>query len=171
MDARGRWMLFNVYAADEDQDPTLYLDPGLYLFDLDTGDLERVPGSEGLRQAALSPDGEWIATTGLDNKTVQLLSRDGSIHRVIATPHWWVQPVFDFSPDSQQVAYIIGMETMGGICNDWELWLVDRDGGEPRKVEAADELNPIYMDWSHRTNRIALTTNKCEEGVWVYDGL
>lgn len=44
-----------------------------------------------------------------------------------------------------------------------------RGGGEPRKVEAADALNPIYVDWSHRTNRLVLTTNRCDEGIWVYD--
>ena len=80
-----------------------------------TGKAEKVtPGDEKhvVAASALSPDGKLLAVTGnvesVQNRAGVLNLATGKIHWLAPSP--WEQAVEDFSPDGQQVAYLVNAD-------------------------------------------------------------
>jgi len=178
VDASGALLLFNTLGPRADVENTSTLAAGVYLYDLAADQLRRLDDSTNW-PAALSPDGAWVALTRPDEVffadgediRVELLAVDGSERRTIAgVPEggWETVASFAFSPDSRTLAYVIRRRPPEGLCNDFELWLVDLNGGPPRKVEELDSLNAREVAWSRTGNRLAISTASCQGAVQLY---
>jgi Tol biopolymer transport system component/predicted Ser/Thr protein kinase len=84
-----------------------------------------------LRRPAPDAPAELV-TARLDGSDVKVLLRADSVYPFIRSPAW--------SPDARLVAIVRGT---GGAAG--EIWLIDADGGEPRR--ATDDTAPTFCEY------------------------
>ena len=125
-----------------------------------------------VRDAQISPDGQWVAyiVSQLDsvkdrsNSDIHMTAWDGS--RTIqlthtpegeSTPRW--------SPDGRYLSFVA---TRGESRNGAQLWLLDRSGGEARKV--TDHKGGIgSYAWSPDASRIVFTSQDPDSAAGAPD--
>jgi len=171
LDRSGRLLLFTNFAARQAAlAAEATLAPGLYLLDLQSGAL-RLIDDHARDLATLAPDGASVALTNPDASELQLLSVDGRERRVLAQAPpggWSFRSPFAFSPDGQELAYVLERSLPESLCGDYQLWLVDLRGGAPRHVQMADELAPLGAAWSPDGSLLAISTYGCQGSVMRY---
>jgi Tol biopolymer transport system component len=146
---------------------------GLWLLDTDGGNERRLLGAEEGQQdfaGSWSPDGRTIAFTrcrdtppdtfGFIENTcaVYTVSSDGSGLRELAERS--SQPAF--SPDGRLIAFVSDRDEHGrhatGSDEEMfsnELYVMDADGGNERRLTESESLNEIDPAWSPDGSRIA----------------
>jgi TolB protein len=104
---------------------------------------------------AWSPTGEWIAyfSGGPEGSGLYLVRPDGSgAHRILAGdaeyPAW--------SPDGRRLAFMSLGFPPGQSSNDYDIYSVDVDGGDMRRLTNLPGEDG-WPDWSHDGTRIAYT--------------
>ena len=168
LDSAGRWLLFTNFAARRDAlAAEATLAPGLYLLDLQSNDLRKIDDYAS-DLATLAPDGASVALPNADATELQLLSVESGERRVLArapSGGWSFRAPFAFSPDGETLTYVIVRSAAESLCSDYQLWFVDLRGGEPRHLQAADELAPLGASWSPDGRRLAISTFQCQGSV------
>jgi dipeptidyl aminopeptidase/acylaminoacyl peptidase len=108
------------------------------------------------RSPAWSPDGSRIAFQYRtnDHSEIYVVNRDGSGRTALTqssalnaagsvssvSPAW--------SPDSSQVAYL------SNAGDEWDIWVVDADGGDPHALFKAGTLKDIVFDYENVDERM-----------------
>ena len=146
-----------------------------------------VPGSF----PAWSPDGAWIAFRGVTGVDLALIRPDGS-HLTELSALDAECPVW--SPDASQILYCRNVDTAGNVSDNWEVWVIDRDGSHQRQLTdnpardypiawSADGSKIVFYsqrdgqgasfvmdaDGSHVT-RVTAATDLSSVGAWLPDG-
>jgi len=76
--------------------------PGLYLFDRQSGHSEKIPGSDGLYGAYWSPDGRYLAAVDASDDRLFLVDLKAGKRAQIAGPAAWPT----WSPDSKYIYFV-----------------------------------------------------------------
>lgn len=103
-------------------------DPGFYAFDFRSGQVQRIPGTEGLYEPLWSPDGRHLAAVDtVDNDSLLLLDLKSGKRTKIAGLAWWPA----WSADSQYIYY-----TKFGVNWIFRVHVPDarEEGGQEEKV-------------------------------------
>lgn len=102
---------------------------------------------------AWSPDGRWIAFTsnaGLGWR-VSVMDSEGREERVIASERGDCRPAW--SPDGRAIAFVSVRSDGKG-----DVWLVDPDGRNPRRVTTDAALYDYHPAWSPDGRRLAIAS-------------
>jgi Tol biopolymer transport system component len=110
---------------------------------------------------AWSPDGGWIAFRGVAGVDLALIKPDGSDLtalgvRNVECPVW--------SPDGQRILYCRNEDLAGGVSDDWDVWVMNRDGSQPHQL-TDDPARDYPIAWSSDGSRIAFYSQREGEGA------
>jgi hypothetical protein len=121
-----------------------------------------------------SPDGEWIAFTGIGadgNADIHIVRRDGSgLRRLTSDPG--VDERAAWSPDGGSIAFA---STRGGHS---DVWVMDADGANPRRLTSASVMMPLPGSgmsaggaaWSPDGARLVYVVGtNAETDLWIMD--
>lgn len=122
----------------------------LWVVDLDSGERRRLTAQTEHFEyhPAVSRDGRYVVYTTWDDQklgSVSIVPIDGGRSRTLTgEPGHYVEPAF--SPDGERVVYrkmTGGFLTSGSFSVDPGLWIVDVDGGQPRRI-GPDGFDPHF---------------------------
>jgi serine/threonine protein kinase/Tol biopolymer transport system component len=120
-----------VWASGPD-DPTA---SALYLRRLDTGEVTRIPGTEGAHQPFFSPDGLWIGFCAYESESKNWLRRvsvEGGLVADLAELPWWPKGA-SWAADGR---ILLGSPNRG-------IQWVSPEGGPPREITTADSTREV----------------------------
>jgi len=116
----------------------------ILVHDLETGQeklLYDVPWSEGLASFAISPDGRWVSYLNrADNRVLGLIPTSGGDPRELykfsqpgnyAISHVW-------TPGGEHILF----SRRDAPSNEWDVWRLPVEGGEPEKLNVGIRLSP-----------------------------
>jgi WD40 repeat protein len=131
------------------------------VYALDTGEQELFTGDYD--QAALSPDGSWLALTGLD-QNIEILAVDGHQTLIRLGGLNSSAEALAWSPDGEQLA---AYDRVAGLL----VW--DTSSGElvnkfPFTFQENAWFDPVYLKWSPDGQRVGLAG--VDQNVRVIDG-
>jgi len=153
-------------------------DPGMFSLDLNLGQrttLYRPPDPVSTKNpnAAVSPDGKWLAIQ-LENdpkgsNSLAVLPEGGGQPRILVTQAGlFGNALFGantllWTPDSQRLLY------SASSGNGSEAWIVDIQGGPPRRVgiRMVGEMRGFKLNRDQK--RLAFMVNKAGEEIWVME--
>jgi Tol biopolymer transport system component len=131
-------------------------DHKLYIVNADGSGLKQITGGDlNSLRPAWSPDGQWIAFHG--SCGLWLVRPDGSDAQQLlkGTPGKLCAEVIGWSPDGQQIAFA-STYNPGVEKAPFDVWVVNRDGSDPRKVYAFERpLKWVATAWSPDGRQIA----------------
>lgn len=137
--------------------------------------LESLPKGEK-REVVVSPDGRFIAVSlGMMGLDLHVAKLDGSpaVHLSKSKKGFvgWSQPTW--SPDSKKIVCAVGE------MFDYNLWVVDADGGNPKNLTQESKVKILMPAWSPDGSKIAYIADPGEESgggrsyglsnVWIID--
>ena len=99
-------------------------------------------------RVAWSPNGEIAFVS--DDDDVVVMNADGSGRRLIELPTGSTLGIF-WSPDGRKMALEHG-------DGDWEIFVMDADGGNLRNLTANSRVHDLYPSWSPDGKAIAFTS-------------
>jgi Tol biopolymer transport system component len=110
---------------------------------------------------AWSPDGTKIAFAGVRNQGFEIVTIDpNGQNELILTGDSFEgdDRAPDWSPDSTMVVFI-KQSQLGGCCEPWEIWAVNRDGSGDTNLtnHPSDDMGP---SWSPDGTEITFTSNR-----------
>jgi Tol biopolymer transport system component len=110
---------------------------------------------------AWSPDGSWIAFRGVAGVDLALIKPDGSDlmplgARNAECPVW--------SPDGTQILYCSNEDTSGQVSDNWEVWVMNRDGSHQRQL-THDPARDYPIAWSADGSRIVFYSQRDGAGA------
>lgn len=122
----------------------------------------KLPIPDGLLVLDASPDGVWLAARDLGDAKhwarLTVIHPDGTGTRYLTegSPERDVFPIFRFSPDSREIAYV-EVKTVDGIRTS-RLFLIDIDGKNRRELPVTLRRGATAMPvWSPDGSRLALS--------------
>lgn len=110
---------------------------------------------------AWSPDGALIAFRGVEGVDLAVIGPDGSGLRSLGSPGSEC-PVW--SPDAQRIAYCRNQDRSGVLSDNWEVWLMDRDGSDQRQI-TNDPARDYPIAWSPDGSRIVFFSDRDGRGA------
>ena len=144
-----------VFGAGSDFRVTQRNDHKLYVINADGSDLRQITnGDTNDMFPAWSPDGQWIAFH--HSCDLSIIRPDGSEGRMLLEgSEKFCTAMTAWSPDSQQIA-LPNTFGPGEETAHYEVWVVNRDGSDPRVVYSFEQLLK-WMDvaWSPDGQQIA----------------
>lgn len=136
------------------------------------------PGTSAIPDLAIDPfapvmwnptRNEMLVTTATEptSPTLQIVAPDGTIRPFTPDDKHSVRFAGTWSPDGQQIAYVVPTENTTGATNDTRagaIWIANSDGGSPREI-IADGMNMAPI-WSYENTlfftRLVTQTNEYE---------
>lgn len=135
-----------VFSRGSEADPSAGGNDDLYVMDADGSEVRRLTHTaESESDPTWSPDGARIAFTRTSDgytDTIVVMKDDASEERTLLPAGGPDESEPAWSPDGSQIAFI----RYDG--RDWEIWIVDADGGNPRKVKTGPYIEPSDLDWA-----------------------
>jgi Tol biopolymer transport system component len=122
-----------------------------------SGMRDLVPGSF----PAWSPDGTWIAFRGVTGVDLALIRPDGTGLTPLGGPNAEC-PVW--SPDSQRILYCRNADTSGVVSDNWEVWVMNRDGSGQRQL-TDNPARDYPIAWSADGSRIVFFSQRDGAGA------
>jgi serine/threonine protein kinase/Tol biopolymer transport system component len=134
-----------IFSAGSDPEVTQQHDHKLYIINADGSGLRRVTsGDTNDVDPAWSPDGQWIAFHR--SCSLCLVRPDGSdVRRLLKESDEFCAMAMAWSPDSQQIVFLNAPAEKAFP----EIWVVNRDGTEPRVVYSFEQPSEwVETAWS-----------------------
>jgi len=142
----------------------------LYTLDVESGKEQRM-----LEKLGQVSDPDWSNAAGLltftrfspnlaDDSEIWTISLDGSGRHVL-TNLQTMQYNPSFSPDGEKIAYVSGKG-----FGTHEIWVMDIDGTNQKKLTENTDGYDILPDWSPDGKRIAFTSDRSGSlDIWILD--
>jgi Tol biopolymer transport system component len=115
-------------------------DGGLYVFKLGSAKLTRVV-RRPLRGFAWSPDGGWLAYTSEEPNAIQLVSRDGTDHKVLRDSTSVQYTALAWSPDGELIIAAASLTRLGPHLG---LHVIDVRTGKVLHRTSGDDRSPVW---------------------------
>ena len=110
---------------------------------------------------AWSPDGGWIAFRGIAGVDLALIRTDGSQLTSLGVrnaecPVW--------SPDGLRILYCRNEDASGGVSDNWDVWVMNRDGSQQRRL-TDDPARDYPIAWSADGSKIVFYSQRDGQGA------
>jgi DNA-binding winged helix-turn-helix (wHTH) protein/Tol biopolymer transport system component len=114
----------------------------IYRLNLATGEILRVPGSDGLTSARLSPDGRYISALRVGGRALMLLDQDANQWSTLADGEG-----FSFNEWSRDGKYIYARATRGGSAEVIRVRVIDHAVEDVLTLKDFPALVDPFANW------------------------